>query len=431
MKLFYSKNWLFFLFVCFAFLIKCYLLFQIHNNNISDEIAYNNGDAGHYLKIAKNIHDFHVYSDNNSIISTENATWRPPFWPFLLSLFFIFTSNIFYLLLIKVVLEFIIVLGCLFLFKRKSELKTVHFLPFFLILIEPYYLKYSTTFLSESITSVLIFILTIVFINLNLKKRYTVFVPIVSGLILLCHPVSAFFVLSMVTIYLLINVRHNFKIAVLHGLLFCLIITSWTYRNYITFNQGFYLTASQGATFSKGWNEKVCSQFTNVDGDLADESINLKYVNKKITATTTISVLELSHLYREGTLNYIKTLSLKETGQIALKKLKSNFNPFPEKPKSGILETAEIFFRIVYLILFVQLLFRIFNKEKINFENQRDRVFMVVFSVLLGQIVMSIYVYTGFRFNAVYSLVLLFCFLYINTNWLYFQKSKIKMLRNK
>ena len=90
MKLFTTKNSLFFLLVCLAFAIKCYLLFQISSNDFSNAIVYNNGDAGHYLKIAKNINDFHVYSDNSSAIATENATWRPPFWPFLLSLFFVF-----------------------------------------------------------------------------------------------------------------------------------------------------------------------------------------------------------------------------------------------------------------------------------------------------------------------------------------------------
>ena len=428
MKLFSSKNSLFFLFVFFAFVVKCYLLFQINNTDFSNEIAYNNGDAGHYLRIAKNINEFHVYSDNNSTVPTENATWRPPLWPFLLSLFFIFTSNIFYLMIGKVVLEFVLLLGCLYLFKRKSELKALSFLPFFLILMEPYYLKYSITFLSESTTSVLILLLSIVFINLNATKRYSVFVPIVAGLIVLCHPVSIFFVLTLMAIYLILNLKYNLKIAIAHGLLFCLIVGSWTYRNHVTFNKGFYLTASQGATFSKGWNEKVYTQFTNVDGDLADESINLKYVDKKITDTSNLSVLELSKLYREGTLNYIKTLSVKETSQIALKKIQSNFNPFPEKPKSGILETAAIFFRILYLILFVQLFFRIFNKVKINFDNQRDKVFMVVFSVLNGQILMSVYVYTGFRFNAVYAIVLLFCFIYVNSNWFLqkIQKNKLE-----
>lgn len=48
------------------------------SESYSDKIAYNNGDAGHYLKIAKNISNFNVYSDNNSNISSESATWISP-----------------------------------------------------------------------------------------------------------------------------------------------------------------------------------------------------------------------------------------------------------------------------------------------------------------------------------------------------------------
>jgi hypothetical protein len=53
---------------------------------------------------------------------------------------------------------------------------------------------------------------------------------------------------------------------------------------------------------------------------------------------------------------------------------------------------------------------------------------MVVLAVLLGQTLMSIYIYTGLRFNTVYSLTLLFCFLLINQQWV---TDKINRLTNK
>ena len=57
-------------------------------------------------------------------------------------------------------------------------------------------------------------------------------------------------------------------------------VISWPIRNYVTFEEGPYMTISQGTTLSKGWNEKVASKFTNVDGDLADEYLNLKYLDQ-------------------------------------------------------------------------------------------------------------------------------------------------------
>jgi hypothetical protein len=191
-------------------------------------------------------------------------------------------------------------------------------------------------------------------------------------------------------------------------------VFSWPCRNAITFDKGFYLTASQGATFAKGWNEKVAAEFTNSEGDLADEGLNLKYVDPKLIANSQNSILYLSHLYTLGTKNFISRIGFDEMAKIALKKLKSNFNPFPESPKPGTLETLAVLFRILYLVVFLQMMVRFFSKRKIDFDATRDRIFLVVLAIFIGQITMSVYVYTGLRFNAIYSLSLLFCFIYLN-----------------
>ena len=66
--------------------VKMYFLYKAHlQNGYSIESAYNGADAGHYLTIANNIANFNVYSDTNSSVATEGATWRPPFWPFILT----------------------------------------------------------------------------------------------------------------------------------------------------------------------------------------------------------------------------------------------------------------------------------------------------------------------------------------------------------
>ena len=70
-------------------------------NTFSEEIVYNNGDASHYLQIAGNIADFNVYSDNNSEVATESATWRPPFWPLILSFLFYISNNPLVLVILK------------------------------------------------------------------------------------------------------------------------------------------------------------------------------------------------------------------------------------------------------------------------------------------------------------------------------------------
>jgi hypothetical protein len=411
-----NNKWVFLLIVISLISVKFYYLYlSDSNNNYSNEVAYKGGaDASHYLIIAKNISDFKVYSDTNSKIVSESATWRPPFWPFILSFFLLITSSPLYLILLKSILEVFLIGLILFKFKNGANLKFVYLLPFCFLFIEPQYLKYSITFLSESLTAILILALTIFFVSLNSTKRNHIAIPILAAFVVLCHPVSFFFVGSLVLIYLIFNLKSNTIRALFHGLLFSLIVFSWPFRNAITFDKGFYLTASQGATLAKGWNEKVSTEFTNSEGDLADEELNLKYVDPKLVAQSKNSVLDLSHIYTLGTKKFISGIGFEEITKIALKKLKSNFNPFPEKPKPGTLETVAIFFRMLYLVVFAQMIIRFFGKDKIDFNSLKDRVYLVVLAIFIGQSIMSVYVYTGLRFNAVYSLTLLFCFLYLN-----------------
>lgn len=423
------NNWTVIVFFVGLISIKFYYLnLSYHNKSYSDEVAYNNGDSSHYLMIAKNISDYNVYSDTNSKIVSEVATWRPPFWPFVLSILFKFSNDLFYLIILKSILEIGLMLFAIFKLKNNTELKFVYLLPFLLIFIEPQYLKYSITFLSESFTAILILLLLVFFLSLDNIKRYHIAIPILSSIIILTHPVSIFFVLSILIIYLLYNLKSNFVTTIFHGLLFSAVILVWPIRNYVTFDKGFYLTASQGATFSKGWNENVSTQFTNVDGDLANEGLNLKYVDSASLINLDNSILNLSKLYMIGTKNFIKEISFQEKLNIIIKKIKSNFNPFPEKPKPGFLESLSVLFRAIYLIVFFQLFYRFFNKTKFNFNSINDRVFLVVLSVFIGQILMSIYIYTGLRFNSIYSLTMLCCFILLNSEII---NSVIKYTKNR
>jgi hypothetical protein len=414
-----NKKWITILIAIGLISVKFYFLYLCdENDNFSNEAIQSNFDASHYLTIGKNIADYNVYSDTNSKIVSEMATWRPPFWPYVLSILFKISTNFFILMVLKAILEVVLIALLLFKFKKDTAIKGIDILPFFIVFVEPQYLKYSMSFLSESLSSILILGLTIFFISFKKTKSYQFVIPILASMIILCHPVSIFFVISLFSIYLIIILRSNFAGVLLPGLLFLLLLLAWPYRNYLAFNKEFYLTASQGATFSKGWNEKVATQFTNVEGDLGDESLNLKYVDRELLIEPEISVLDLSRLYNEGTKKFIKGLSLEEKIRIALIKIKSNFNPFPEKPKQGFLETTSIFFRILYIIVFFQMIYRFLRKEKINFDLMKDRIYLVILAIFMGQAIMSVYVYTGIRFNSIYSLTLLFCFVYLNKEFI-------------
>ena len=119
---FFKNNW--FLLVTFFFLIgiKFYFLHLSNKSNIySSEMIYKNGDASHYYQIAENIFKYNVYSDTNSNIPTQSATWRPPFWPFVLSLLFYISTNPLVLIICKSLLEIFLIILALYLFKKKSK----------------------------------------------------------------------------------------------------------------------------------------------------------------------------------------------------------------------------------------------------------------------------------------------------------------------
>ena len=405
------------LIIGFILLVKGYFLFTTFNHNdLTEATISKSGDAGHYFKIAKNIAEFQSYADSSSAAANESATWRPPVWPFTLSFFFYVSKNPLLLLVCKIIFETLILVSALLYFKRRNNYTVLFFSLLLLLLIEPQYLKYSATFLSESFTAVLVLLFMLLFLGLKTQYQFHILIPIIAALTVLCHPISVFFVITLLGIYLLFNVKEHFKVCLLHGLLFLAIVFSWPIRNRITFDKGYYLTASQGATFSKGWNEKVLTNFTNVDGDLADEGLNIKYITNREIKQPVESVLVLSKIYQEATINYINTLSFNQKAAIIFKKIKSNFNPFPEKSKHGFFEDLSILFRVLYLILFMQLFRRVLQFKKFNFESQVDKAFVVILSIFIGQILMSSYIYTGFRFNAIYSLSLLFCFIIVNKN---------------
>lgn len=389
----------FFLICIFVFGVNLFFLYK--NFKVGNFLEQNiTGDALHYLEIAKNINSFGVYSDNNSFLPSESATWRPPFFPYLLSVFLIFTKNILSIVVLKFLFQtFLILYGFYHLYKN-NLISRPAFNFGVLILIEPYYLKYSYSLLSESLSASLLFLFVCFSIVSLLRGRgffETVFLGFLS---IINHPVVLFFVLIILGLVFFKIVIQNKFLAFKFSVFFISLILIWPIRNFILFDKGIYLTASQGATFSKGWNERVIHDFNNVDGDLADESLNLNYLISKPNLDS-VSVLELSKLYKSATINFIKSNGWKENLAIAGRKVLSNFNPFPEKSKPGLLELSASFFRCIYLLfLVVPIVSFIFFKVRL------DVIYFIYISVYLSQMLMSVIIYTGLRFNSPYSLVL-------------------------
>ncbi|MEW4925259.1 hypothetical protein [Algibacter sp. 2305UL17-15] len=423
----FFKKHVFIILCVLVFLIpKAYYVYSAYKtNHYTKEKVYNSGDETHYLKIGKNLSKHWVYSDNDSNIPTEHATWRPPIWPFVLALFYVITHNIFGLILLKALLELGVILGALLLFKKHFKYSFFQLAPFLVLLLEPQYIKYSITFLSESITACLLLVLTVFFIVYAQRKKFSTLIIVCSALVVLCHPVSVFFVGALLLFYGLINIRKHTIQVLFHSILFIVLMAIWPIRNSETFDKGLYLTASQGAVLSKGWNKNVINNFNNVDGDLANEALNLTDFPSEQIDLENLSILDRNLMYKESTIKFIASIDLNEKLALMFTKVKANFNPLPMLKKDTFLDRIAIPFRIFYLFIFAQALYLLMFKGKSGLKEEIFHSCLVVLAIIIGQGIMSIYAYTGLRFNSIYGLALLFMGILINLDFLNKQLSTL------
>ena len=178
----------------------------------------------------------------------------------------------------------------------------------------------------------------------------------------------------------------NFK-SFLVSLLICTSIVSiWIIRNFVVLETNeVVLTTSSGAVMAKGWNPDVVTNHTNTKGDLAEEeSVLVDFPH----SSKTHNEVESMQLYKSATIYFIRS-NPEMILPIIGKKLASAFNPFPETPKPGILETGRWFFQFLSLLsLFYILIF------------SRNRLLQsLAIGLIISTIGITILTYSGFRFR--------------------------------
>jgi len=363
------------------------------------------GDAGHYLTIAENIRLTGVFSDDYSSLPTESATWRPPVFPFLLSGGLFLTDDPLVLVLFKKLVEVLILGIAVFLLFQNGILSIDKALLAFVLLGEPHFVKYSSVLLTESLTAVLLMLfLSLVAVFLKTDRGFY-FIPLIGAVVVLTHPITLIFVVLTCGALALLSLRRMpFKTFLFIGI-FALLMLSWPIRNQLVFDQGLFITASQGSSLAKGWNPTVASEYTNTDGDLADERQVLAFATNEEILATEGSVIGRSRLYMQSASRFISRSSPRELTQIAKRKLISNFNPFPEKSKPGSLELLGTLSRIIGLLGFGLFLGLFFFKKLRRVEFLF--VGIVITGIFLSQALTATLFYTGIRFNAVYAPALL------------------------
>jgi 4-amino-4-deoxy-L-arabinose transferase-like glycosyltransferase len=404
-------------FVLISFLAVIFFALRLPALNSLKPEQVLGGDAEHYYLIAKNISENGVYSESGTIPS-EGATWRPPVWPFVLSTYMQISDSFSFIILMKLIMELCLIIIATFIIYRIYGNSSIAIGVMCLCVIEPQFIKYSTTMLSENLSALLILIngLILLYLNKNIKNVWLHYLfGMLSGIIIITHPVAIFYILLLLSYYAWILYKSGLILK--HTpvfIIFTIIVLAWPVRNESVFKQGYYITASQGATFSKGWNDSVPYLYTNTKSDLADEGLNVaKYLHTEEISKTSQSTLGLKKLQTHATLEFIKQADLTLLSEIILIKVKSNFNPFPETPKPGKIESAGSLFRLLYLLTFFFCLSILVSKHKLVTNNGllHAPILLIVF-VYIAQTFMSVAIYTGLRFNAIYSLTLVTsCFL--------------------
>lgn len=316
-----------------------------------------------------------------------HSTWRPPVWPLLIaSIFFFFGFNLTYLLIFKFLLHF---LGTYIFYRTLKLLNFKRILVLvgaFLYGVSPAWQLYSRVILSEPITLFFITLWLYLLTRFYNKNNNVGAQALVAGIVVLCHPYYIFLPFS-VWLILLIKKQLNFKVFFLSAAICSAVISTWIIRNAIVLDtEEVVLTTSSGAVMAKGWNEDVINKHTNTKGDLADEELVLKNFDydRKIHR----SEVERMKLYKDASLYFIQThpeLIL----PIIWKKLKSAFNPFPETPRPGILETGRWIFQFAALLALVYIL--LFSGDKL--------IISLAWGLVLSTVGITILTYSGFRFR--------------------------------
>jgi len=388
------------------FLGISFILFLAYNMVIALELKYEaGGDAWDYihlgLSVAKTGKYGHFDSSREQLLTdfkdkkiknTEynyigSTAFRPPVWPILIAgIFLVFGYNLIYVLIFKFLLH---LLGVFIFYKTLKLLKLNEVLIIigaFLYGISPAWQLYSRVFLSEPVT--LFFITLWVYLLIRFIQNKSGFLPqaLLGGILVLSHPYYIFLPFS-VWLLLLLRKQLNLKIFLFSSLICVSIISAWVVRNFIVLETDqIVLTTSSGAVMAKGWNSEVVKKHTNTKGDLADEELVLQdYVYNK---NRSYNEVEKMQLYKDATLNFIRSnpdLIL----PIISKKLLSAFNPFPETPRPGVLETGRWFFQLLALLSLIYILF--FSRNKL--------IQSLAFGLILSTIGISILTYSGFRFR--------------------------------
>jgi len=364
------------------------------------------GDAASFIGLGVSLAEFQKYGhistaheegliaafkekniDLDELSFLGNSTWRPPVWPTIIAgIFLVFGYNITFLLIFKFLLH---LLGIFIFYKTLKLLKLqeiVIIMGTFLYGISPAWQLYSRVFLSEPIT--LFFITLWLFLVIRYLQKKSGLVPqaVVGGILILSHP---YYILLPFSVWFILWLSKQMELNrfIISSLICASIVSIWIIRNSVVLETNeIVLTTSSGAVMAKGWNSEVVKNHSNTKGDLADENLVLQQY--EYDKNISYNEVQRMKLYKDASINFMRS-NPQMILPIIGKKLLSAFNPFPETPRPGILETGRWLFQFLALLSIIYILFFSQNKLLQTF----------AYGLILSTVAITILTYSGFRFR--------------------------------
>ena len=336
-------------------------------------------------KLLSDLHENQIQNKNYSF--SRQSAFRPPVWPILIAgVFLVFGYNLTNVIIFKFFLHLI----GLYIFHKTLRLLRVHevilVIGTFLYGISPAWQLYSRVFLSEPVTFFFITLWIYLLIRYIQKGKGLFSQAVIAGILILSHPYYLFLPFS-VWFVLFINKKLKLKKLALFSLVATSVVFLWVLRNFYALEtNAVVLTTSSGAVMAKGWNSNVIKNHTNTKGDLADEEMVL--VNFEPAKNYGAGEVQRMQLYRDATIHFIKT-NPQNILPILGRKLLSAFNPLPENPRPGILETGRWIFQIIALLSLLYIV--VFSKNLL--------IKSLAWGLIFSTIGITILTYSGFRFR--------------------------------
>jgi len=241
-----------------AFFIRLLFILTLKNHFYFD-------DEYEYFNMAKNF-----LLGKGLIVGETLKSFRPPLYPFFLSLFYGFGCSLITIRIIQAIISSFTVL-LIYITGKEIFDEKVGFISAVISVFYPFFIFYTGFLLTETLFIFLI-VLTIYFYILTLKSgrykiKYLIQCGIHSGLGSLCRPtMEPFFLIFLL---FLLMAKEDFKVKIkkilISSLFFILTLSPWIIRNYVIFKKFIPATTMGGWVFWEGNNPKSvggpCSYF--------------------------------------------------------------------------------------------------------------------------------------------------------------------------